>query len=101
MERKIEFNITKAEEGAAFAVHVVPKSVKSEVAGKHGDALKIKLNAMSAKGAAANAKLIDFIAEKLGVEPKNVEIAAGQNSTEKMIVVVGMPPTTVEETLLG
>ena len=38
--REIKFNITKAEDGAAFAVHVVPKAAKNEVVGKHGDALK-------------------------------------------------------------
>lgn len=100
MQRKIEFKITKAEEGAAFAVHIVPKARKNEVVGKHGDALKIKLASTSAKGIANN-KLVDFISEKLGVEKERVEVAAGASSTEKMIVVVGMTPTMVEEILLG
>ncbi len=101
MERNIEFKITKAEDGAAFAVHVVPKAGKNEVVGKYGDSLKIKLNAMSAKGAVANAKLVDFIAQKLNIEPKQVEVAAGMNGTEKMIVVVGLTPESVEQTLLS
>jgi hypothetical protein len=98
--RKIEFNITKAEEGAAFAVHVIPRSTKNEVSGKHGDALKIRLASPSAKGP-ANDKLLDFLCEKLGVKKGDIEIAAGRNSTEKMIVVVGMSPTIVEDLLLG
>ena len=48
--REIEFKITKAEEGAAFAVHIVPQSAENEVVGKHGDALKIRLTAKSASG---------------------------------------------------
>lgn len=95
-----EFKITKAEEGAAFAVHVVPKSVKNEVVGKHGDALKIRLIATSARGAANNT-LLDFLAEKLNVDRKSIEVAAGLDSTEKMVVVVGLTPVEVEGRLLG
>ncbi len=98
--REIKFKITNAEEGAAFAVHIIPKSIKNEVVGKYGDALKIRLTASTAKGT-ANDKLIDFISKKLSIEPGKVEIAAGQESAEKMVVVVGMTPTQVESLLLS
>ena len=95
-----EFKITKAEEGAAFAVHVVPKSVKNEVVGKHGDALKVRLISNTVSGI-ANETLINFLAQKLGVERDKIEIAAGLTSAEKMIVVVGLSPGEVENRLLG
>ena len=95
-----EFKITKAEEGAAFAVHIVPKSVKNEVVGKHGDALKIKLITTNV-GGIANDTLINFLAQKLNIERNKVEIAAGLASAEKMIVVVGLTPTEVENRLLS
>lgn len=95
-----EFKITKAEEGAAFAVHVVPKSVKNEVVGKHGDALKIRLISNTV-GGIANETLINFLAQKLGIERNKVEIAAGLTSAEKMVVVVGVTPGDVETRLLG
>ncbi len=98
--REIQFNITKAEEGAAFAVHVVPKSKKNEVVGKHGDALKINLISKGA-GGTANEMLLNFLAEKLNIDRAKVEIAAGQSSTEKMIVVVGLTPHVVEDRLLN
>jgi uncharacterized protein len=98
--REIQFKITKAEEGAAFAVHVVPKSIKNEVAGKHGDALKIRLTANSVSGI-ANDTLVSFLAQKLDIDRKKVEVAAGLTSTEKMVVVVGMTPTEVESRLLS
>lgn len=98
--REIEFKITKAEEGAAFAVHVVPKSKKNEVVGKHGDALKVNLTSRGASGA-ANETLLNFLAEKLDVERDKVEIAAGKASTEKMVIVVGLTPVTVEDRLLN
>lgn len=95
-----EFKITKAEEGAAFAVHIVPKSVKNEVVGKHGDALKIKLITTTV-GGIANDTLINFLAQKLEIEREKVEIAAGLSSAEKMVVVVGLTPTEVENRLLS
>ena len=98
--RKIKFNITKAEEGAAFAVLVVPKAVRNEVAGKHGDALKIRLIANTVSGI-ANDTLVKFLSEKLKVERDKVEIAAGLTSAEKMVVVVGVTPAEVEERLLS
>jgi uncharacterized protein len=97
--REIEFKITKAEEGAAFAVHVVPQSAENEVVGKHGDALKIRLTAKSASGI-ANDNLIEFLAEQLKIDRKNIEIAAGESSSEKMVVVVGLTPVEVENRLL-
>ena len=95
-----EFKITKAEEGAAFAVHIVPKSAKNEVVGKHGDALKIRLVAATVR-CAANDTLLSFLAEKLNVELAAIEIAAGLNASEKMVVVLGLTPGEVEERLLG
>jgi uncharacterized protein len=95
-----EFKITKAEEGAAFAVHIVPKSVKNEVVGKHGDALKIRLISTTVSGI-ANDTLINFLAQKLKIERDKVEIAAGMTSAEKMIVVVGVTPAEVESRLLS
>ena len=95
-----EFKITKAEEGAAFAVHVVPNSAKNEVVGKHGDALKVRLISTSVRGA-ANETLLSFLAEKLTIDRKAIEIAAGRDSTEKMVIVVGLTPVEVESRLLG
>lgn len=95
-----EFKITKAEEGAAFAVHIVPKSAKNEVIGKHGDALKIRLISTSVSGN-ANDTLINFLAQKLNIERAKIEIAAGQASAEKMIVVVGLTPAEVENRMLS
>jgi uncharacterized protein len=98
--REIKFNITKAEDGAAFAVHIVPKATKNEVVGKHGDALKINLISNTV-GGIANDTLINFIAQKLNIKREKVEIAAGLTSAEKMVIVVGVSPQQVETLLLG
>jgi uncharacterized protein (TIGR00251 family) len=98
--REIKFNITKAEDGAAFAVHVVPKATKNEVVGKHGDALKVNLISNTV-GGIANDTLVNFIAQKLNIKREKVEIAAGLTSAEKMVIVVGVSPQQVEALLLS
>jgi uncharacterized protein (TIGR00251 family) len=98
--REIKFNITKAEDGAAFAVHVVPKATKNEVVGKHGDALKVNLISNTV-GGIANDTLVSFIAQKLNIQREKVEIAAGLTSAEKMVIVVGVSPQDVESLLLS
>ena len=79
---------------------ILPPKEPAKGPGKHGDALKIRLIATSARGAANNT-LLDFLAEKLNVDRKHIEVAAGLDSTEKMVVVVGLTPVEVESRLLG
>ena len=77
----------------------MPKAVKNEVVGKHGDALKVHLTSNTV-GGIANDTLINFISKKLDVKREKVEIAAGLTSAEKMVIVVGLSPVRVEEILL-
>jgi uncharacterized protein len=67
-------------------IHVQPGASRTEVAGLHGDCLKIRLAARAADGE-ANACLIDFLAETLGVARRAVSIAAGATSRRKRVAV--------------
>ena len=95
-----EFRITEAESGAAFQVQVTPRASRNEVEGITGNALKVRVTAPPVEGA-ANQALIDLLAERLKVRKSQIEIVAGQTSRHKMISVVGLPPSEVEERLLG
>ena len=95
-----EFKITDAKKGAAFAVRVVPRAKKSEIAGQVGEAIKVRLTAPPVNGK-ANETLIALLAEKLGVGKSQVEIVAGAASRNKMVCVLGLTPTEVEARLLG
>ena len=50
---------------ARLVLHIVPRARATAVAGRHGDALKIRVAAPPADGA-ANAELIRFLAARLG-----------------------------------
>jgi len=95
-----EFKITDAQKGAAFAVRVVPRASKNEIAGQVGDAIKVRLTAPPVEGK-ANEALIAFLAQELGVRKSQVEIVAGETSRDKVISVLGLSPAEVEERLLG
>lgn len=95
-----KFEITDAQPGAAFAVRVVPRASKNEIAGRVGDAIKVRLTAPPVDGK-ANQALVAFLAQKLGVRKNQVEIVAGETSRNKVVCVLGLSPAEVEERLLG
>lgn len=80
-------------------VHIQPGASNSEIAGMHGDAIKIRIKARPVEGA-ANAALIDFIATNLGVTRKAVKILRGEKSRQKT-VWVAVQADEVERRLMG
>jgi len=74
---------------AHLVVHVVPRARRTEVAGRHGDAIKIKLKAPPVDGA-ANAELVRFLAERLDVAPSDVTITAGHTGRRKTLEIAGI-----------
>ena len=77
---------------ARLVVHVVPRAKRTEVVGRHGDAIKIKLKAPPVDGA-ANAELLRFVAERLGVPRSAVTITAGQTARRKTLQIEGIDAT--------
>jgi len=92
--------ITKVKGRVTFPVQVVPRASKDEIAGIHGDALKVRLTAPPVEGR-ANEALIAFLAQRLGVRKSQVEIVAGATSRRKMVRVTGLSPQEVERYLLN
>lgn len=79
--------------GVRFPVRVQPRASRSEVAGLHDRALKLRLTAPPVEGA-ANAACVDLLAGVLGVPRGQVRIVAGQQGRDKVVEVAGL---TVEE----
>jgi uncharacterized protein (TIGR00251 family) len=84
-----DWSITEANGGVTFAVRVVPRSSRSQIVGVVGGALKIKLTAPPVEGA-ANAALIEFVAEWLGVRRNAVSIVSGDKARTKFVRVTGI-----------
>jgi uncharacterized protein len=71
--------------GWLIAVHVQPGAKRSEIAGHHGERLKVRVAAPAADGR-ANAALLAFMAGELGVALTRLVITKGERSRDKLIV---------------
>lgn len=69
-----------------LTLHVQPGAKRTEVAGLHGDALKIKLAAPPVDGK-ANAVLLKFIAETFSVPLRQVTLKQGEKSRRKVVEI--------------
>ena len=87
--------ISRRAGGVRFTVRVQPRASRSEVVGAHGGALKVRLQAPPVDGA-ANAALVDLLAESLGVPRRAVRVVAGASCRSKTVDVDGVEQALVE-----
>ena len=71
-----------------LTLHIQPGAKKSEFAGLHGDALKIRLAAPPVDGK-ANEALLRFIADALNLPKSAVTLKSGQTSRRKVLEIQG------------
>lgn len=74
-----------------LTLHIQPGAKRTEFAGRHGDALKIRLAAPPVDGK-ANEALLKFVAETLGLAKSAVSLKSGQTSRRKVLEIVGGHP---------
>ncbi|NIO10558.1 MAG: YggU family protein [Anaerolineales bacterium] len=79
-------------------VTVQPNAPENQVVGFHGEALKVKVTAPPKEGK-ANQKLIEVLAERLGVKRSNIEIIRGQTSRNKVLRIWNVNPNAVRRAL--
>ena len=70
-----------------LTLHIQPGAARSEFAGLHGEALKVRLAAQP-MGGEANAELIRFLADAFGVPQRNVLLLRGETSRAKTVRVI-------------
>ncbi len=71
-----------------LTLHIQPGAKKTEFAGLHGDALKIRLAAPPVDGK-ANEALVKFVAETLNLPKSAVTLKSGQTSRRKVLELIG------------
>jgi len=70
-------------------VKAVPGASRSEIVGKLGEALKIRV-AAPPEGGKANREIVDLVAAKLGLSLNQVAVLSGQSSPAKVLSVEGL-----------
>jgi hypothetical protein len=82
------------------AIHAVPRASRTEVAGLHGETLKVRLQAPPVDGQ-ANRVLLDFLRRRLGLRSAQVRLLSGATGREKRVAIHGLPSAQVAARLLG
>lgn len=78
-----------------LTLHIQPGARKTEFAGLHGDALKIRLAAPPVDGK-ANEALLKFIADTLGMAKTAVSLKSGSTSRRKVLELKGVDRAAIE-----
>jgi len=70
-----------------LTLHVQPGSRRTEAAGLHGDALKVRVAAPPVDGK-ANTELLHFLAHAFAVPLRDVTLVRGETSRRKVVRIV-------------
>jgi uncharacterized protein (TIGR00251 family) len=89
-----EYGLTGAPDGCRLRVQVAPRAAANRLLGPYRGALKVALPAPPVEGA-ANAALIAFLAEVLGVPRSRVTLVSGATSRAKLLHITGLTPEAV------
>ena len=81
-----------------LTVYVQPRAANTAIAGLHDGCIKIRLAAPPVDGA-ANAALLAFVAQRLGVAKQNVRLIAGHAARRKVIEVDGLDLAAIQAAL--
>ena len=74
----------KGKKGTLLLLYIQPGASKSTLKGIHGDRLKVAIKAPPVEGE-ANAALIRFLSEQLGLPQKGIHLLSGDTSRMKNI----------------
>lgn len=83
-----------------LTIRVAPRASKDEIAGLHGDALKVRLCAPPVEGK-ANEALVRFLAKTLDIPARSVELVSGATGRNKLVRIHGLSAVAVKERLLA
>ncbi len=91
-------DVRDAPGGARLAVHVQPNAARPGLAGAHGAALKVRVDAPPLDGR-ANARLCRLLADALGVPVRDVTLVAGESARAKVVAIAGLDAAAVRARL--
>jgi uncharacterized protein len=79
-------------------LRVIPRARRTEVSGRRGDAILVRLAAPPVDGA-ANDALIAFLAERLEIPRRQIALARGATTRDKTIAIDGLSPAEIARRL--
>lgn len=82
-------------ESVRFTVRVQPRASRTEIAGLHGAALRVRVQAPPVDGA-ANEAVVDLLARQLRIPRANIRVVAGVAGRSKIVEATGVGVREVE-----
>jgi len=79
-------------------LRVQPRAAQTRIVGRHGEAIKVQVHAPPVEGA-ANAAVIDLLAEALRVPRRAVRIVRGASSRDKLVEIETAKPEVCRQRL--
>jgi uncharacterized protein (TIGR00251 family) len=83
---------------ARVRLRVSPGARKTEIAGRHGDAWKVRV-AAPAEGGRANDAVLKLLAQRLGLPRRSLSIVSGQTGRDKVVQMAGIDSQETERRL--
>jgi uncharacterized protein (TIGR00251 family) len=90
---------SEKDRGLTFAVRIVPRASRSEIAGEYNGALRIRIAAPPVEGA-ANGELVRLLARLFKLPQNSVAIVSGAGSKNKTVHITGADSATLEHLIL-
>jgi uncharacterized protein (TIGR00251 family) len=90
--------VRPAADGCILRLWVGPGASRAGIAGVHGDALRVRVTAPPEDGA-ANREVVRLLASRLGVRPRDVELASGAGARRKEVRIRGLRAEEVRDRL--
>jgi uncharacterized protein (TIGR00251 family) len=81
--------LTRHDDAVTLALRVQPRASRDEVAGVHGDRLKLRITAPPVDGA-ANEHLCRFLARLFGIPRSGVTLLKGTTGRDKLVSLAGV-----------
>ena len=87
---------SEKDRGLTFAVRIVPRASRSEIAGEYNGALRVRIAAPPVEGA-ANRELIRLLARTFKLPQNAVDIVSGAGSKSKVVRIRGADVAKLEQ----
>ncbi|MFO8037171.1 MAG: DUF167 domain-containing protein [Anaerolineales bacterium] len=98
MKRR-DVRLHDGERGSALAIRLIPSASKNEVSKVLKDGtIEVKLVGGSS---ALNDELKEFLSQLMNVSKKRINVIAGQSQYEKLVSIIDIEPSKVQEIILA
>lgn len=85
-------------DGTSIRLRAVPGARRTELAGVAGGVLRVRVAAPPVEGK-ANRAVLDFLAGRLGVRPRDLRLTVGERGRDKTVVACGVSPAAAAAAL--